>query len=114
MVRVYINKNELKEQILGDFLIDKINFDIMIHYVNSADHLKIFMNLLLSDYPSIQFDAFNVFKVNLLSFYFYYQIFVVNPDKDKEVERILKNNRDELIDFLGSFLPNKGKCDEYV
>ena len=87
----------------------------MIHYVNSADHLKIFMNLLLSDYPSIQFDAFNVFKVNLLSFYSYYQIFVVNPDKDKEVERILKNNRDELIEYLGSFLPSKGKYDlEYI
>lgn len=79
----------------------------MIHYVNSASHLQIFMNLLLSDYPSIQFDAFNVFKV-CIDDKLYEQIFVVNPDKEKEVETVLKNNRDELISFLSCFLPSKG------
>lgn len=48
---------------MGDFLIDKINFDIMINYVSSAENLKLFMTLLTSEYPSIQYDAFNVFKV---------------------------------------------------
>lgn len=35
-------------------------------------------------------------------------IFVANPDKTSEVELILRNNRDLLIDFLISFLPEKG------
>lgn len=50
-------------QMLGDFLIDKINFEIMLRFVSSADNLKVFMNLLCSKYPTIQYDAFNVFKV---------------------------------------------------
>lgn len=48
---------------LADFLLDKINFDIMLEFVSSADNLKIFMNLLCSKYPTIQYEAFNVFKV---------------------------------------------------
>lgn len=51
---------------MGDFLIDKINFDIMIDYVGSAENLKLFMTLLTSEYPSIQYDAFNVFKVVII------------------------------------------------
>lgn len=52
-------------QLLGDFLIDKSNFEIMLHFIESAENLKTFMMLMCSPYPSIQFDAFNVFKVRL-------------------------------------------------
>lgn len=41
------------------------------------------------------------------------QIFVANPDKSKEVENILRDNRDLLIDYLGSFLSDRGMCMVY-
>lgn len=44
-------------------MLDKINFDIMIAFVADADNLKLIMNLMCSPYETIQFDAFNVFKV---------------------------------------------------
>ena len=83
-----------------------MNFAIMIDYVSSADHLKLIMNLLCSQYSTIQYYAFNIFKVSLERVY--NSIFVANPDKTKEVEQILRTNRDMLIDFLSSFLPEKG------
>ena len=49
---------------LAEFLLDKINFDIMLDFVSSAENLKLFMTLLCSKYPTIQLEAFNVFKVN--------------------------------------------------
>ena len=51
-------------QMLAEFLLDKINFDIMLDFVSSAENLKLFMTLLCSKYPTIQFEAFNVFKVD--------------------------------------------------
>ena len=51
-------------QMLAEFLLDKINFDIMLDFVSSAENLKLFMALLCSKYPTIQFEAFNVFKVD--------------------------------------------------
>lgn len=35
---------------------------------------------------------------------------MANPDKSKEVENILRDNRDLLIDYLGSFLSDRGMC----
>lgn len=87
--------------LLGEFLIDKSNFEIMLHFIKSEENLKIFMILLCSQYPSIQFDAFNVFK-----------IFVANPDKSAEVRRILVSNRQALVEFIGSLLPEKEENDD--
>ena len=67
VLHVQIESNRLTFQLLGEFLIDKSNFEIMLHFIKSAENLKIFMILLCSQYPSIQFDAFNVFKVGLRS-----------------------------------------------
>lgn len=50
-------------KLLGEFLLEKINFDIMISFVNDIDNLKCIMNLLCSPYATVQFDAFNIFKV---------------------------------------------------
>ncbi|KAK8817103.1 hypothetical protein WA556_003000 [Blastocystis sp. ATCC 50177/Nand II] len=83
-------------KMLAEFLLDKINFDIMLDFVSSAENLKLFMTLLCSKYPTIQFEAFNVFK-----------IFVANPDKSDDVKTILCLNRHELLQFLPSFLSDK-------
>ena len=56
--------NRVMIKLLAEFMLDKINFDIMIAFVGDADNLKLIMNLLCSPYESIQFDAFNVFKVS--------------------------------------------------
>ena len=55
--------NRVMIKLLAEFMLDKINFDIMIAFVDDADNLKLIMNLLCSPYETIQFDAFNVFKV---------------------------------------------------
>ena len=87
--------------LLGEFLIDKSNFEIMIAFINSPENLKVFMNLLCSQYPSIQYNAFNVFK-----------IFVANPEKSREVKIILQLNRRPLIEFITSLLPEKEENDD--
>lgn len=55
--------NRVMIKLLAEFMLDKINFDIMIAFVADADNLKLIMNLMCSPYETIQFDAFNVFKV---------------------------------------------------
>lgn len=41
------------------------------------------------------------------------QIFVANPDKSAEVRRILVSNRQALVEFIGSLLPEKGRNEEW-
>ena len=55
--------NRVMIKLLAEFMLDKINFGIMIAFVADADNLKLIMNLMCSPYETIQFDAFNVFKV---------------------------------------------------
>ena len=55
--------NRVMVKLLSEFLLDKINFDIMIAFIGNAENLKVIMDLLCSSYETIQFDAFNVFKV---------------------------------------------------
>ncbi|KAK8806611.1 hypothetical protein WA588_003175 [Blastocystis sp. NMH] len=88
--------NRVMIKLLAEFMLDKINFDIMIAFVADADNLKLIMNLMCSPYETIQFDAFNVFK-----------IFVANPDKSRDVETILQMNKQAMIAFLATFLPGK-------
>ena len=57
--------NRVMVKLLSEFLLDKINFDIMIAFIGNAENLKVIMDLLCSSYETIQFDAFNVFKVGL-------------------------------------------------
>ncbi|KNB45626.1 calcium-binding protein 39 [Blastocystis sp. subtype 4] len=89
--------NRVMVKLLSEFLLDKINFDIMIAFIGNAENLKVIMDLLCSSYETIQFDAFNVFK-----------IFVANPDKTTPVETILRMNKNGLLEFFSTFLPNKG------
>lgn len=65
-------------------------------YINSAENLKIMMNLLRGNTKAIQFEAFHVFK-----------IFVANPKKSPPILDILIRNKKKLIEFLMKFQKEK-------
>lgn len=50
-------------QLLGELLLDRSNFAIMMRFIQDKQNLKLMMNLLRDKAPSIQFEAFHVFKV---------------------------------------------------
>lgn len=87
----------LDSQLLNEFLLDKVNFDIMIAYIGDVKNLMSIMQVLRTPQAMIQYEAFHVFKV-----------FVANPDKTPEVITILTQNADKLINYLIHFLPEKG------
>jgi len=76
-------------KLLNDLLHDRHNLSVMKKYVNNEDNLKLIMNLLLENTTATQLIAFNIFR-----------IFLDNPKKADEVNRILKNNKDLLIEFF--------------
>ena len=79
-------------KLLGELLLDRSNFSIMMKYISSKHNLKLVMNLLRDKSPNIQFEAFHVFKV-----------FVANPKKTVEISTILYKNKAKLIPFLENF-----------
>jgi calcium binding protein 39 len=42
------------------------------------------------------------------------QVFVANPNKSVEVQRILINNRDRLLRFLPKFLDDRQEDDQFT
>lgn len=90
-------------KLLGEMLLDRANYDIMVKYVADADHLKICMNLLRDERKMIQFEAFHVFKV-----------FVANPRQSVPVQKILLNNRPRLIDYLNNFLNERTDDEQFI
>lgn len=109
-------------KLLGEILLDRSNFEIMMKYIGYGDvvllhfhclplitdidmlidhsekeNLKMMMNLLRDTSANIQFEAFHVFKV-----------FVANPKKPEAICQILINNRDKLIAYLRNFQNSKG------
>jgi len=93
--RNYVTKRQ-SLKLLGELLLNRSNFSIMMKYINDPNNLKIMMNLLRGNTKAIQFEAFHVFK-----------IFVANPKKSKPVMEILVRNRKKLIDFLKKFQKEK-------
>lgn len=83
-------------KLLGELLLDRSNFSIMMKYISSKHNLKLIMNLLRDKSPNIQFEAFHVFKV-----------FVANPKKTIEISTILYKNKAKLIPFLETFQSDK-------
>jgi len=79
-------------KLLGELLLDRANFDIMMRYIGSRENLKVIMNLLRDTSANIQFEAFHVFKV-----------FVANPKKPPEIVRILVTNKTKLVAYLENF-----------
>lgn len=89
-------------KLLGEILLDREHFKIMMRYINDAANLKIMMNLLREKSGVIQYEAFHVFKV-----------FVANPKKSAPVLDILYRNREKLIDYLTKFQKDKDD-DQFV
>lgn len=79
-------------KLLGEILLDRNNFVIMMRYISMKKNLRMMMNMLRDKSANIQFEAFHVFKV-----------FVANPKKPPDVAAILFNNKEKLIAYLENF-----------
>uniref|UniRef100_A0A158R4K9 Non-specific serine/threonine protein kinase n=1 Tax=Syphacia muris TaxID=451379 RepID=A0A158R4K9_9BILA len=90
-------------KLLGEILLDRQNFDVMMRYINEAENLKLIMNLLREKSRSIQFEAFHVFKV-----------FVANPKKERIIAEILYINKDKLSRFFNRFQNDRTDDQQFV
>jgi calcium binding protein 39 len=88
-------------QILSTVLLTRSNYAVMIKYVNSRTNLILVMKLLRDTSPHITLDAFHVFKV-----------FVANPNKIPEVEKILRDNSQKLCAYLETLHCDKEASDQ--
>lgn len=88
-------------QILSTVLLTRSNYSVMIQYVNSRTNLILVMKLLRDTSPHITLDAFHVFKV-----------FVANPSKIPEVEKILRDNSQKLCSYLETLHQDKEASDQ--
>ncbi|TNJ28183.1 putative Mo25-like protein [Giardia muris] len=75
--------------LLGQLLFSREYYNVMIQYVGSQDNLKLVMCLMKDNGHQMRIAAFNVFK-----------IFVANPQKPEGILKILRRNRDKLMEFL--------------
>ncbi|CAP92068.1 hypothetical protein E8E15_007663 [Penicillium rubens] len=98
----YVTKRQ-SIKLLGEILLDRANYNVMMAYVESGDNLKLCMKLLRDDRKMVQYEGFHVFKV-----------FVANPNKSVAVQRILINNRDRLLRFLPKFLDDRTDDDQFM
>lgn len=98
----YVTKRQ-SIKLLGEILLDRANYNVMMAYVESGENLKLCMQLLKDDRKMIQYEGFHVFKV-----------FVANPNKSVAVQRILINNRDRLLKFLPRFLMDRTDDDQFT
>lgn len=60
----YVTKRQ-SIKLLGEILLDRANYNVMMIYVDQGDHLKICMNLLRDDRKMVQYEGFHVFKVRV-------------------------------------------------
>jgi len=79
-------------RLLGEILLERSNFNVMMKYIIDRENLKLMMTMLKDKSKAIQFEAFHVFKV-----------FVVNPKQPYEVKLVLWNNKKRLIQYLDTF-----------
>lgn len=61
----YVTKRQ-SIKLLGEILLDRSNYNVMIKYVSDEEKLKHCMNLLKDNQKMIQYESFHVFKVRLL------------------------------------------------
>ncbi|GBG24959.1 Calcium-binding protein 39-like [Hondaea fermentalgiana] len=78
-------------KLLGELLLDRQNYNVMMNYISDRNNLKLIMTLMRVKSPAIQMEAFHVFKV-----------FVANPRKSEPVAQILSRNRDKIISYLAN------------
>lgn len=60
----YVTKRQ-STKLLGELLLDRAYYRVMIAYVARWDNLKLCMTLLRDDQKMIQYEGFHVFKVQL-------------------------------------------------
>jgi calcium binding protein 39 len=87
----YVTKRQ-SLKLLGELLLHRANFTVMMRYISQRSNLKLMMLLLRDKSANIQFEAFHVFKV-----------FVANPKKPEDIKQILLTNKDKLIAYLEKF-----------
>ncbi|KAJ2157266.1 conidiophore development protein hyma [Coemansia sp. RSA 552] len=95
-----VRRQSLK--LLGEILLERKNFHVMISYIKESDNLKMIMNALNDRSKSIQYEAFHIYKV-----------FVASPTKTPGVHKILYRNRDKLIKFLLDFQNDKNSDEQF-
>ena len=93
----YMTK-KLSLGLLGKLLLEHVKGGAggMLQFIDDARNLRLIMNLLKDAAPSIQLEAFHIFKV-----------FVANPAKPMGILEILGRNKDKLISFLENFHNDK-------
>mmetsp|Transcript_29951 Transcript_29951/g.39378 ORF Transcript_29951/g.39378 Transcript_29951/m.39378 type:complete len:344 (-) Transcript_29951:321-1352(-) len=91
----YVTKRQ-SLKLLGELLLDRTNFSIMMKYISDKRNMKQIMMMMRDPSANIQFEAFHVFKV-----------FVANPRKPADIVNILLKNRDKLLAFLENFHNDK-------
>lgn len=89
-------------KLLSDILLDRTNFNVMGQYITNPHYLKTMMLLLKEKSPTIQFEAFHVFK-----------ILVANPRKPDTIVEILTRNKPKLIKLLENFLPDRDSDEQF-
>lgn len=89
-------------RLLGEILLERKNFQVMMKYIQDRENLKLMMNMLKNKSKAIQFEAFHVFKV-----------FVANPKQTYPVKLVLWNNKKRLIKFLKDFQKEK-EDDQFI
>ncbi|KAF8533965.1 Mo25-like protein [Trichophaea hybrida] len=90
----YVTKRQ-SIKLLGEILLDRANYNVMLAYVDSPDHLKLTMNLLRDKSKNIQYEAFHVFK-------------------SRAVQDILLKNRERLLDFLPKFHEERKDDEQFI
>jgi calcium binding protein 39 len=114
----YVTKRQ-SIKLLGELLLDRANYNVMTKYVDSSEHLKLCMKLLLDDRRMINYEGFHVFKVLYFCFFLAtfltcFKVFVANPNKSYAVQRMLINNRERLLRFLPNFLSDRTDDDQFM
>jgi len=89
--------------LLGEMLLSPDFAQIMFVYVSDHRYLQVHMNLLRNEARTLQLNAFHVFK-----------LFVANPHKQPQVERILCRNRERLVKLLETFQAVKREDDSFL
>jgi len=96
----YVTKRQ-SLKFLGELLLDKKNYKVMMKYINDDSNLWLISTLLQENTKAIQNETFHVFK-----------IFVLNPNKDPTVGNFLFMNKEFLIGILENFQAMKENDDQ--
>ena len=59
----YVTKRQ-SIKLLGEILLDRANYEVMMSYVDRGSNLKMCMNLLKDERKMVQYEGFHVFKVS--------------------------------------------------